>query len=452
MKCSHFDANAILPAPPRLRSLAAGLASVLGVAGVAAWPADTVAAPVYVQNCADNGAGSLRDAIAAATDNDIVVLANLPCSTITLSGGALNATHDFVTLTGPGPNKLSIASGGQFRVFHHTGTGELSITGLTIRDGKYVSDTNPRGGCIYSASNVRLVDATVGNCVATGSGGAEARGGGIYARNAISLTNSTITGNTALGTQIGSKGGGVYLRGSLAAKESIFSDNYAASGPVAAGVSVGGAFWVAGSAYLLGSLVSGNKAGLGAAISIEPNGINASLRIVNSTVSENLARYKFGGIYAKVPVTLANSTIAFNSAPSGGAVYSVLHPLQLQSSIIADNATGGSPGDLDGALNPPISGYNNLITSSTIGFPLGTIKSCPKLGPLASNSDGAMLTHALLSSSPAINAGNNPLQLPTDQRGFSRTTFAQTDIGAYERQGTKDDRLMVGGFESICDH
>jgi hypothetical protein len=128
--------------------------------------------------------------------------------------------------------------------------------------------------------------------------------------------------------------------------------------------------------------------------------------------------------------------------------------MKLQSSIVADNVTNGVQGDLDGALSPALSGYDNLITSSTIGFPVGTITSCPKLGPLAANGGGAMLTHALLSTSPAIDAGYNPLVLQTDPRGsgFAREFGVMADIGAFERQGGPDDRIFVGGFEPICDH
>ena len=115
---------------------------------------------------------------------------------------------------------------------------------------------------------------------------------------------------------------------------------------------------------------------------------------------------------------------------------------------------GGLQIDLDGALNPPLSGYNNLITSSTIGFPPGTITSCPKLGPLAANGAGITKTHALLATSPAINAGYDPHHLQTDQRGpgFPRITGAHADIGAFERQGGTDDRISVHAFEPICDH
>jgi len=63
----------------------------------------------------------------------------------------------------------------------------------------------------------------------------------------------------------------------------------------------------------------------------------------------------------------------------------------------------------------------------------------PMLGPLADNG-GATLTHALLPSSPAIDA--LPLSsctVPTDQRGATRPVFVNSadtpcDIGAFEVQ------------------
>ena len=55
------------------------------------------------------------------------------------------------------------------------------------------------------------------------------------------------------------------------------------------------------------------------------------------------------------------------------------------------------------------------------------------LAPLAFNS-GTTRTHALLAGSPAIDAGSNPLNLTTDQRGlaFPRAVSAIADIGAFE--------------------
>ena len=456
MKCFDFP-NDPNRTGPQMRSLAIGLISALGVAGAAAWPAETLAAPLYVQNCLDSGGGSLRDAISAANNGateTVILGANLPCSTITLTSGALKVTRDTLYLKGPGANVLSISGDGKFGVLRHSGAGKLGIYGLTIRDGKYVSTSVPRGGCIYSASNIALVDSTVGNCAVEATDSAEARGGGIYAHGIIGMRNSVITGNVALGDAAGSRGGGIYVKGTIVAMDSVFSDNEAAVGPVALGFSQGGALWTSGSAYLEGSLVSGNRAAVAAAIGSEPYAAGSFLAVVNSTVSSNVASFRFGGIYAKVPVTVNNSTIAFNTSPSGGAVYSVKQSLTLNSSIIADNVSAGLQGDLDGALDPPLIGYNNLITSSTIGFPPGTITSCPRLGPLAANGGGAMLTHALLNTSPAINAGFSGPNLVTDQRGpgFPRVAGASADIGAFERQGGTDDRISVHGFEPVCDH
>jgi hypothetical protein len=61
------------------------------------------------------------------------------------------------------------------------------------------------------------------------------------------------------------------------------------------------------------------------------------------------------------------------------------------------------------------------------------INKCPLLGPLRNNG-GATPTHALLSHSPAIDAGSNPASLSNDQRGpsYLRTLGSDTDIGSYE--------------------
>jgi len=169
------------------------------------------------------------------------------------------------------------------------------------------------------------------------------------------------------------------------------------------------------------------------------------------------------GIYTTIPLTLSNSTIAFNEEGdlgSGslvllGALYSHGAPLTLQSSIIADNIgyTTGFPLDLAGFAGATVSGANNLITSTSgLIAPADTITDCPQLGPLADNG-GATLTHALLRDGPAVGAGNNAAGLDNDQRGqgFPRTSGFDPDIGAYEWQGTADDRILASGFEMGCD-
>ena len=86
-----------------------------------------------------------------------------------------------------------------------------------------------------------------------------------------------------------------------------------------------------------------------------------------------------------------------------------------------------------------------FATSSNV--PAGTlVGKCPLLGPLRNNV-GATLTHALLSHSPAIDAGSNPTNLSNDQRGpqFLRTLGSGTDIGAYEVNPV--DVIFNSGFD-----
>ena len=55
----------------------------------------------------------------------------------------------------------------------------------------------------------------------------------------------------------------------------------------------------------------------------------------------------------------------------------------------------------------------------------------PKLGPLQDNG-GPTFTHALLATSPAIDAGNDAKAPATDQRGVRRPQGAASDVGALE--------------------
>ncbi|NJL99967.1 MAG: hypothetical protein HC924_14730 [Synechococcaceae cyanobacterium SM2_3_2] len=55
--------------------------------------------------------------------------------------------------------------------------------------------------------------------------------------------------------------------------------------------------------------------------------------------------------------------------------------------------------------------------------------------PNAPGGQQPVLTHALVSGSPAIDAGNNGLPtVTTDQRGLPRVVGAEVDIGSFEVQ------------------
>ena len=89
------------------------------------------------------------------------------------------------------------------------------------------------------------------------------------------------------------------------------------------------------------------------------------------------------------------------------------------------------------------------FATTIIGLPNTlTTGVCPQLGPLLDNG-GPTRTHALMGTSPAIDAGNTfgaGLSV-FDQRGspFARVSGAAADIGAYEVQ--QGDIVFVNGFD-----
>jgi parallel beta-helix repeat protein len=187
-----------------------------------------------VTNTNDSGAGSLRQAIhdtnVAGGTNTITFSVN---GTITLST-ALEEIANNVTITGPGPKSLTIArssAGGtpQFSVFR-VGAGQtVTISGLTITNGDSAdggggirnkgtltlnncnvtgNKANENGGGIFTGYNSNsTVDATLtaNNCTISNNHTTSGTGDGLLVQSFqnsafATLTNCTITGNTATGS------------------------------------------------------------------------------------------------------------------------------------------------------------------------------------------------------------------------------------------------------------
>lgn len=441
---------------PKQCPVTIGLFLALAATG-ASIATDVEAATLPVTNCNDSGSGSLRDTVGAAMSGDTVDLfSQLHCSTITLTSGAIVVNQEYLSLIGPvGRNRVTIDGSRLNRVIKHVGTGTLTLTELAITNGKYQSSSNPRGGCLYSDASISLIHSTVTNCEAKGDGNAKAYGGGVFAK-VLYLNESNISGNVA-DAAASAFGGGAAAINDIYARYSTISFNEASTtGSDTA--AVGGGLFTERVGRVVGSTISGNRAAEGGGWAANSAYSDAGAAIVNSTISENIASYN-AGIRTAVPLTLSNSTIAFNGGVlagfAGAGLYSSGAALTLQSSIIADNVdVADSASDLAGAPGTSVTGANNLITSGHgIVFPHGTITTCPKLGPLADNG-GLTQTHALLHTSFAIDTGNNAAILSTDQRGstYPRVVGFAADIGAYEWQGMPDDRLFVSGFETACDH
>ena len=416
------------------------------------------ASTLQVMNCDDSGPGSLRDEIAAAASGATIDLSQLACSTITL-GSEIPVPKTTLYIQGPGRELLTIDGASNSRIFKHTGVGTLAIYDVTITNGRYASDIYAKGGCIYSLAHVTVARSTISHCALEGAG--KPFGGGIFARAGLTLLYATVSDNDAHATGSYAVGGGAYVKGDLLAKYSTISNNTAHSDFGV--VSIGGGVGVLGShsSLIESSTISGNRATTSAGLDFSAP---ASVTITNSTVSGNIATDGDGGVAVRngaptQQLTVQNSTIAFNTSINGlsgtysAGLFAADTAVNLYSSIIADNSGPDGANDLAGIGTTTLSGAANLIVSSTLPLPPNIISSssCPQLDVLTDNG-GFTLTHALRSTSPAIDQGSNPTNLTYDQRGAQRASGIQADIGSVERQaGDQMERLMASGFDGLCD-
>jgi hypothetical protein len=286
----------------------------------------------------------------------------------------------------------------------------------------------------------------VSGCEAYTNSGSTSKGGGIYAVGSAHVVNSLVAGNTAYNVTNDARGGGVYVKlGSVSLNRSTISGNAAIARGASPGVG-GGIFGPDPS--ISSSTIESNFAGDAGGI-YGGNG-GSSVQIQNSTVSGNVASRNAGGIKAYVQfLSIDNSTVAFNTAANFAGVLGASR-LSALSSIIARNINT-SPGSFSDvylkSAAPTIAGADNLIVSCNTVPESGviTVTADPQLTPLAFHG-GYTRTHALLATSPAVDHGNNVLNLPGDQRDAPRVVGAGADIGAYERQ-VDDDEIFYGAFQ-----
>jgi len=417
---------------------------------------------ITVANCNDSGPGSLREAIANAVSGDLVDLSNLNCSIITLSSGQIEIPQNdlYLKYSGEGGTPPIIEGNLSSRVFHHTGYGTLRLVGLTIREGKY-DNTNffqlihANGGCIASSGNLYLLGTTVTACVARDTRAADAAGGGLYSAGTLTLSHSTVTGNTATSTARFGSGGGAFAHAAIDVEYSTVSGNTASG---LQDVNFGGGLCVinAGTATsrISHSTLEGNRSNRGAGLMISGIGNGgASITIENSTISGNTANDYAAALYIDGALTLTSSTIASNLSASGPGVEIAdsAYAATFDSSIIAGNLEDGATAyDLgDRGYSITIAGSNNLIVAAnaSIHLPPDTLSDDPHLLLLADNG-GPTRTHALANGSPAIDAGSLAGAAATDQRGagYARVVGARADIGAFEVQ-TVDDTIFADGFD-----
>jgi len=458
-------------------SLSANVATVLA----ATWTVDSC--DEASSGDIDTKTGTLRFAATNAETGSTIDLTGLNCSTISLTTGAITLNQDDITISGPTGAPLTI-SGKQnlpTALLTHNGDGTLTLQNLDLYYTKNATAGYVHGGCVYSYTSIVLDHVRATHCSAVSG---NAIGGAVFALEDISMSFSTIAFNEARGTS-SARAGGAYARRHLIAEYSTIDSNAAYSSNATFGGAGGGLF--AAGVLLRNSTVSNNHThGDGGGIAVVRSGMTGDyLKVYSSTISGNSAGHRVGGGYASVPVaTIYNSTIAYNTAAEGNrffaaglvlSTYFTPMTATLQNSLFSNNTVGVAVptndygindydlgAALGGALQEPLlitfnsAPANNLVRSTfTVGLPSDTLReSCPLLGPLRNNG-GFTQTHALLNGSAAIDAGNNILSAPQDQRGstedpgppfpYARESNGIADIGAYEVQ--QEDSIFSTGSE-----
>jgi hypothetical protein len=315
------------------------------------------------------------------------------------------------------------------------------------------------GGAIYNQGNLTVSDCTISdNTAIGGDGGAGGLGGG--AGNIATNNNSGLTGPAGAGAA--ASGGGIcnglnlFMSGSTFARNSVKGGNSPANGTKIDGNGIPGlnggdgaggglcTLWWSG---VTNSTFSGNKAtggnggNGGDGNRWNPgdggnggNGVGggiqngATLILVNCTLVRSAA---YGGTNGLAGNGSARGVDGAVGHPWGGNIASTGGSCLLFNSLIVWESFGGC-----GYGSFTDRGYN--LTSDN-SIPLGGTSfpniTQPKIGTLG-RYGGPTPTVPLLAGSPAINKIPPDLAPDTDQRGAPRPINDRSDIGAFEYDGS----------------
>jgi hypothetical protein len=356
------------------------------------------------------------------------------------------------TRTGPGLGGAILNQSGQVWLQNCQFVGNRAAGHLDLDYATY-EYYDASGGAIANYASLFVSSCTFsGNSASGGSipdytlswtGGA-AYGGAIWNNGTVTIASSSFLSNTVAG---GTGGRGQYAYGSGGGP-------YGGDGGPGGngGNATGGAFFNQAAASVVTCTFGWNSAiggtggwgGLGGSSSVQ-----YSVPAGNGGPGGN-GGSAFGAIGGS-GVSLTNCSVAFNSATNGvggpggwpgsvgygppgssgrngnsGVAFGGITGAICLNTLVASNTPNGN------CYGTITDGSHNLSSDASCPFNLsGLTNADAKLGPLANNG-GPTLTLALLSGSPAIDAGNSFGAPFTDQRGFPRPAGSAPDIGAFE--------------------
>ena len=392
---------------------------------------------ILVTNTNDSGPGSLRNALAVASDGDTIDATGVS-GTILLTGGELQITHN-VTINGPGAGSLSVNGNNTFRVFDNF-VRDVTISGFTITNG---SVTNGGGGGIYNDGG-NSATLTLSNCTVSGNS-AEFGGGIVNANGTLNVSNCTFSDNGSIFYAGGISNMAFDGAATLVITDSTISGNLASDDGGGIESSAGGSVQSFASVTVSNSTISGNSSlngGGGGISNVAPDAGNfATLTINDSTITGNHAGCSGGGIFSigatlggtfGATLTVMNSTLTNNgvglgagceNGGTGGGISTNVGTLTVTNSTINSNGAGGIVGEGGGIWlsGEGIATVTDTTISDNFANNAGAIWNAAKTN--------LTVKESTLSGNSASNPGGSILN-------FGETTIRDTVLNAGEFGGT----------------
>lgn len=379
--------------------------------------------------------------------------------------GDLDIT-DALSIEGAGPDLVAIDAMAKHRVVEiwaNSNLMEVSLSGLTIRNGNGGSSNGNGGGISSESANTAVL--RLSDCNVDGNSAAAGGGVNIGFGHYLVMNRCVVSNNTAL-----SHGAGLNnLSGSMTINDSVIRDNrhFGFSNPMGGGIFNQSTTFGSGPSIpgversglnINRSLITGNSA------FVDGGGVyhvGGALRISNTTISDNLAERWGGGVYHAAgsfgpynPLTdyqFHHVTITNNVSigqtdrqtgsstqkplePKGGGIYNNgQSKIAIYNSILAGNGSGQNC--FNNTTHFPLASITkqgNIITDdSCLNDDETPQASLPAAGLMAlADNGGASQTHALSAFSDAVNIADAFSCQTVDQRGYDRD--ADCDAGSYE--------------------
>ena len=280
---------------------------------------------------------SLRDAIGAANNGDVIKFLPELEGTITLEQGELTPTK---RLTIDGGGKITIDANRTGRIFNfsNSGTGGSEIKGLTLTKGAGGNAPGYGGGAVYANRPFSISDCIFIDNHATDTTGNFCHGGAVYCANEISITNSKFINNTVTGTTKACYGGALYI-------------------------STTGSGSVVGCLFDGNQSIKGTSTAFGGGLCGQGNG--AQFQITDCTFVNNYG-YSGGGLTCPsgAMVTIENCVFENNRAMNGGAVRMDMTTIDILSSTFKGNVADSAGGSMyigNSSIHPNIKIVDCLI-------------------------------------------------------------------------------------------